>query len=115
MHVLPHTILTGVTWSSDVPAYKDGTGLSNPPGRHCISMFILDQKAPRDIRAICLAESEKTFVALRKKYQAAKSQVPFWSAPNELATLFYAMHLVALGKTFTCLKDWSYQLDSLVR
>ena len=53
-------------------------------------------------------------MALREEYQAAKSRVPFWSAPNELATLFYAMHLVALAKTLTCLKDWSYQLDSLV-
>ena len=78
-------------------------------------MFILDQKAPRDIRAICLAESRESFMALREEYQAVKSQVPFWSAPNELATLFYATHLVALARTFTCLKEWSYQLDSLVR
>ncbi|KAK0510727.1 hypothetical protein JMJ35_007159 [Cladonia borealis] len=113
LHVLPHTILTRVTWSSDVPAYKDETGLSNPPGRHYISMFILDQKAPRDIRAICLAESRESFMALREEYQAAKSQVPFWSAPNELATLFYAIHLAALARTFNCLKEWSYQLDSL--
>ena len=78
-------------------------------------MFILDQNAPRDIRAICLAESKGIFMALREEYQAAKSQVPFWSAPNELATFIYAMHLVALAKTLTRLTDCSYQLESLVR